>query len=102
MHGSQHEESQALTTHAKKGKGKGRKNQGKKYKGGRLSPILEQKKKTDLSQIQCFRCQKYDHYAKQCHGSRKRKHHASTTDVDEDTPYKKSMNDDLKESTKDH
>ena len=74
----------AFTAHAKKGKGKGRKFQGKKDKGGRSSLIPEQKKK-DLSHIKCFKCQKYSHYARQCHESKKRKHQASTIDIDEDT-----------------
>ena len=82
---AQHEESQALTSHVKKGKGKGRKFHNKKDKGGRSSPILERKKKKDLSHIQCFKCHKYGHYAKQCHGSNKREHEASTADIDEDT-----------------
>ena len=64
LHGTQHEENQALTCHAKKGKNKGRKFHDKKYKGGISVPSLEQKKKKDLSHIQCFKCQKYDHYAR--------------------------------------
>ena len=44
--------------------------------------------------FQCYNCRKYDHYAKQCQGSQKRKHHASTADVDEDAPPKRSRNDD--------
>ena len=43
LHGSQHEESQALTTYAEKGKGKGRKKQGRKDKGERSDPIPKQK-----------------------------------------------------------
>ena len=35
IHGIQHEESEALTSHVKKGKGKGRKFRDKKDKGGR-------------------------------------------------------------------
>ena len=51
IHGTQHKESQALTSHVKKGKGKGKKFHGKNGKGGRSSPTSNQKKKKDLSCI---------------------------------------------------
>ena len=60
-----------------------------------------QKKKKDLSHIQCFKCHKYKHYARQCHDPNKRKHEASIANVDEDTPHKRSRNDDFVESAED-
>jgi len=36
----------------------------------------------------------YWHFARNCRSLNKRKHEASTVDVDEDTPHKKSQNDD--------
>ena len=48
LHGTQHKENQGLTSHAKKGKGKGRKFHDKKDISGRSSPIPKQKKKKDL------------------------------------------------------
>lgn len=101
LHGSQHEEIQALAAHARRGKGKGRKNQGRKDKGESLDPFPEHKKKKDLSHIKCFKCQKHGHYARQCPEPKKRKYHASIVDVDENTPLKRSRNakDDLEEST---
>jgi len=41
-------------------------------------PRASQKNKKDLAHIQCFRCQKYSHYAKQFCDSKKRRHQAST------------------------
>ena len=49
----------------------------------------------------CYEGRKYGYYVNKCHSSNKRKHDASTVDIDEDTPHKKSRNDDSKESTKD-
>ena len=73
IHGTQHEESQALTSHVKKGMGKGRKFHGKKGKGGISTPTSDQKKKKVLSHVHC-------------------KHEASTADVEEDTSQKKPKN----------
>ena len=64
LHGTQPEENQAFVSHAKKGKGRGRKPYINKHQDKRSSPPPDQKKqKKDLSQIQCYKCQKYDHYA---------------------------------------
>ena len=95
IHGTQHEESQALTSHVKKGKGKGRKFHDKKHKGGVPSPTSDQKKK-DLSHVHCYRCNKIGHYARD-YDSKKRKHEASTADADEDTSQKKPKNEDRTE-----
>jgi len=89
LHGTQHEENHALTSHAKKGKGKRRKFHGRKGKVEISSPNPKQKKNKDLSHIQWFGCQKYGHYAKKCRRSKKRKHQASTADIDAYTPHKK-------------
>ena len=65
----------------------------------RSSPPPDQKKqeKEDLSQIQCYRCKKYGHYASTCRSSIKRKHEASTADVEEDPPHKEPRKDDRSE-----
>ena len=89
LHGPQVEENQAFITHAKKDKGKGRKFHKHKHQARRPSSSPDRReKKKDLSHIQCHKWKKYGDYAN------KRKHEASTTDVDEDTPHKKSRNDD--------
>ena len=95
LHGTQPEENQAFVSHGKKGKGRGRKFYNHKHQGLRSSPTPKEKKeKKDLSQIQCYKCKAYGHYASNCRSSNKRKHEASTANVEEDTPHKKAMNDD--------
>ena len=90
LHGTQPEENQELVSHAKKGKGRVRKPYIHKHQDKRSSPPPDQKKqKKDLSQIQCYRCKKYGHYASSCRSSHKRKHEASTVDVEEDHHHKK-------------
>ena len=41
-----------------------------------------------------LRCKKYNHYASSCRSSHKRKHEASTADVEEDHHHKKQKNED--------
>jgi hypothetical protein len=86
--GSHHDESHALASHARKGKGRGR-GSDKPFKGGKSRPTPEHKKK-DLSKIQCFKCEKFGHYARHCPLWKNRKQHASTADVDREPPQKKS------------
>jgi hypothetical protein len=64
MQCSHHDENQSLATHARKRKGK-RRGFGKTFKGRKSTPNFEHKKK-DMSKVQCFRCDKYGHYAKNC------------------------------------
>ena len=95
LHGTQPKENQDSVSHEKKDKGRGRKFYNHKNQGLRSSPPPEKKKeKKDLSQIQCYRCKAYGHYANNCRSSNKRKHEASTVDVEEDTPHKKPRIDD--------
>lgn len=86
MHGSHHEESQALAADARRRKGKeGKRSAGRKEKGGRSGPAPKKKKK-DLSRVQCFKSEKYGHYARHCPLLRKGKQQASTIDADEEPP----------------
>jgi hypothetical protein len=62
--GSHHDETQALASHASKGKGRGR-GFNKPFKGGKSRPTPEHKKK-DLSRIQYFECENFGHYARHC------------------------------------
>ena len=98
LHGTQPEENQLFVSHTKKGKGRGRKSYIHKHQDKRSSPPPDQKKqKKDLSQIQCYRCQKYGHYTSSCRRSHKRKHEASIVDVEEDPPHKEPRKDDRSE-----
>ena len=58
LHSARPEENQAFISHAKKGMGRGRKSFNHKHQDMRSSPPPDQKKKKDLSQIQCYRCKK--------------------------------------------
>ena len=96
LHGAKPEENQAFISHAKKGRGRGRKSFNLKHQDKRSSPPLDQNKqeKKDLSQIQCYKCKKYGHYVSNCQSPIKRKHEASIADVEEDPPHKEPRKDD--------
>ena len=95
LHGTQHVENQAFVSHAKKGKGRGRKPYIHKNQDKRSSPSLDQKKQNKhVSQVQCYRCKKYGHYASSCRSSHKKKHEASIANVEEDPPHKDPRKDD--------
>ena len=94
LHGTQPRENQAFISHAKKGKAKGRKFHKYKHQARRSSSSPDQRGKKDLSHIQCYKCKKYGHYASKCFSSNKRKHEASTTDVEEGHHQKKQRNED--------
>ena len=95
LHGPQVEENQALYTHTRKGNGKGRKFHKPKHQARipSSSPYQREKKK-DLSHIQCHKCKKYGHYANKCFSANKKKHEASTVDVEEGHHHKKQRNED--------
>ena len=93
LHGPQVEENQAFITHTKKGKGKGRKFHKHKHRARRPSSFIDlREKKKHPSHIQCYKCKKYGHYASKCFSSNKRKHEASTTNVEEGHHHKKQRN----------
>ena len=91
------EENLALTANTKKGKGKKfpfQKNKGRKFKGNR--------RQLDMSKIRCYECQKFGHFAKDCYSNkRKGRHHASTTDLDDEPQHKKARESDLDKVAKD-
>lgn len=89
------EENQVIAAHAKKGKG--RRYPKKKNIDRRPTPV-QAKKKKDLSQIKCYNCQKFGHYASKClEKKRNGKQHASVVNIDEDLPQKKTKESNLDE-----
>lgn len=62
---SHNEESQVLVAHAIRERGKGRKGKRGTFKRNRdrKADSVPELKKKDLSHIQCYRCDKYGHYA---------------------------------------
>jgi phage terminase small subunit len=51
------------------------------------------KQRKDISEIQCFNCQKYDHYRNQCPELKKRKEKHEASIVEEKEPAKKTKQD---------
>jgi hypothetical protein len=49
---------------------------------------LGHNQRRDVSKIQCFRCDKYGHYARNCPTRKKGRQYASITDIDPDPPQK--------------
>lgn len=76
---SHHEEDYVLATQTSKRKG--RKGNFKRNRGRNSVSAPQPKKKDDLSRIQCFKCNKYGHFAKDY--LTKAKHHAAATNVDD-------------------
>lgn len=92
---------QAFGVHARRGKiNFGKRPFGKKDSDRKPTHAHEHKKK-DVSQIKCFNCDEYGHYASKCpHKKRKGKgkQHASVADID-DIPLKKSKESNLEDLT---
>jgi hypothetical protein len=87
---------QALASNAKKGRRPFNNKRPFGKKGPKHAHGHEHKKK-DISEIQCFNCDEFGHYASQCpHEKRKRKQHASVADMD-NVPQKKAKEPDLKD-----
>jgi hypothetical protein len=76
-----HDDNQALTSHAKRGK-RNRRCFSEAFKDKKTSATPSQEQRKDISSIQCFRCDKYGHIARNCPTKKKGRQHASTVDVD--------------------
>jgi hypothetical protein len=73
------EENHALAVHTKKG-GKFKRNFKKTFKGEKSSSNPGYQR-IYVSGIQCFRCDSYGHYARNCPTRKKGRQYASTTDI---------------------
>jgi hypothetical protein len=80
------EENHALALHTKKG-GKFKRNFRQTFKGEKSSSNPGYQRR-DVSEIQCFRCDSYGHYARNCPTRKKGRQYASTADIDPDPPQK--------------
>jgi hypothetical protein len=80
------EENHALALHTKKG-GKFKRNFRQTFKGEKSSSNPGYQRR-DVSEIQCFRCDNYGHYARNCPTRKKGRQYASTADIDPDPPQK--------------
>jgi hypothetical protein len=83
---SHHNDNQALASHAKRG----RRNISfrKAFKDKKTSTALGHEHRKDILKIQCFKCDKYGHIARDCPTRKKGRQHASTTDVDSEPPQR--------------
>jgi hypothetical protein len=82
---SHHDENQALVSHTKKC----RRNRiifNKAFKDKKTLEASGHEHRKDNSKIQCFRCGKYVHIARNCPTRKKGRHHASTAYVDSEPP----------------
>jgi hypothetical protein len=78
---SHHDDDQALASHTKRGK-RNRRTFGKAFKDKKTSTTSGHEHRKDISKIQCFRCDKYGHIARNYPTKKKGRQHASTIDVD--------------------
>jgi hypothetical protein len=78
------EENHALALHTKKG-GRFKRNFRQTFKGEKPSSNPGYQRR-DASEIQCFRCDKYGHIARNCPTRKKGRQYASTADIDLDPP----------------
>jgi hypothetical protein len=80
---SPHDDNHALAFHTKKGKSINRRTFNKSFKDEKTSTTSGHEYRKDISRIQCFRCDKYGHIARNCHNRKKGRQYASSTiDVD--------------------
>jgi hypothetical protein len=78
---SPHDGNHALTFHIKKG-GRNRRISSQAFEGKKTSSASGHDHRKDKSKIQCFRCDKYGHFARDCPTKKKGRQLASTVDVD--------------------
>jgi hypothetical protein len=78
---SHHDDNQALASHAKRGR-RNRRSFNKAFKDEKTLAASGHEHRKDNSKIQCFRCDKYGHVARDGLTRKKGRQHASTADVD--------------------
>jgi hypothetical protein len=84
---SHHDDNQALSSHAKRGR-RNRRSFSKAFKDKKTSTVLGHEHRKEISRIQCFRCDKYGHIVRNCPTRKKGRQHASTADVDSEQPQR--------------
>jgi hypothetical protein len=84
---SPHDHNHALAFHTKKG-GRNKRSFSQGFKGEKTSSASGYDHRKDKSKIQCFRCDKYGHFARNCPTRKSGRQHASTADVDPEPPQR--------------
>jgi hypothetical protein len=82
------DDNQALASYARKGNRRNRRSFNKAFKDKKTSSTSRHEHRKDNSKIQCFRCDKYGHIARNCPTRKKGRQFASTTDVDPEPPQR--------------
>jgi hypothetical protein len=91
---SPHDDNHALGFHTKKG-GRNERIFSQAFKGEKTSSASRYDHRKHKSKIQCFRCDKYGHFARNCPTRKRGRQHASTANIDPDPPHKyEDMKDD--------
>jgi hypothetical protein len=84
---SPHDDNRALAFHTKKG-GRNKRNFRQTFKDKKTSSTSDYDHRKDMSKIQCFRCDKYGHFARNCPTRKRGSQYASTVDIDPDPPQR--------------
>jgi hypothetical protein len=84
---SHHNDNQALASHAKKGR-RNRRSFSEEFHDKKTSAAPGHEQRKDISKIQCFKCDKYGHIARNCPTRKKGRQHASTVDDDSEPPQR--------------
>jgi hypothetical protein len=77
------DDNHALALHTKKG-GRFKRNFRQTFRNENSPSASGHNQRRDVSEIQCFRCDKYGHYARNCPTRKKGRQYASTADIDPD------------------
>jgi hypothetical protein len=81
------DDNHALALHTKKG-GRFKINFRKTFRDEKTPSVSGYNQRRDISEIQCFICDKYGHYARNFPTRKKGRQYASTADIDPDPPQK--------------
>jgi hypothetical protein len=84
---SPHDDNHALAFHTKKG-GRNRRKFSQAFKDEKTSSASGYDHRKDKSKIQCFICDKYRLFVRNCPTRKRGRQHASTVDIDPDSPQK--------------
>jgi hypothetical protein len=87
MQDSHHNDNQSISSHAKRGR-RNRRSFSKSFNDKKTSAAPGQEQRKDISRIQCFRCDKYEHIVRNCPTRKKGRQHAYTVDVDSKPPQR--------------
>jgi hypothetical protein len=82
---SPHDDNRDISLHTKKG-GRNKRNSSQAFKDEKTSSASGYDHRKDMSKIQCFRCDKYEHFVINCSTRKRRRQYASTTNMDPNPP----------------